>query len=42
MTSKIVPTVPDRSAMRTLYDEAVAEINTSRNGILTRTYLKIV
>ena len=38
MTSKLVPTVPDRSAMRTLYDEAVAEINTSRAGILTTNF----
>ena len=38
MTSKIVPTVPHRSALRTLYDQAVAEINTSRDGILTTNF----
>ena len=41
MTSKIVPTVPHRSALRTLYDQAVAEINVSRNGLLiTNFYAK--
>jgi hypothetical protein len=35
MTTKIVPTVPDRLALRALYDAAVAEINTSRDNILT-------
>jgi hypothetical protein len=38
MTTKIVPTVPNRSALRKLYDQAVAEINTSRSGILTTNF----
>jgi hypothetical protein len=35
MSTKIAPIVPDRSALRTLYDRAIGEINPSRNGMLT-------
>jgi hypothetical protein len=38
MFIKIVSTVPDRSALRTLYDQAIDEISTSRNGILTTNF----
>jgi hypothetical protein len=38
MTSKVVPTMPDRSALRALYDQAVDEINASRDGILTTNF----
>jgi hypothetical protein len=35
MTTKVVPTLPDREALRALYDAAVGEINIARNNILT-------
>jgi hypothetical protein len=34
MTTKVVPTLPDREALRSLYDAAVGEINISRDNIL--------
>jgi hypothetical protein len=33
MTAQVLPTVPDREALKKLYDEAVSEINTSRPSI---------
>jgi hypothetical protein len=33
MTLQSLPTVPDREALRALYDEAVGQINTSRPAI---------
>ena len=33
MTIQPLPTVPDREALRALYDEAVGQINTSRPAI---------
>jgi hypothetical protein len=39
VTTKVPTTAsPDRSALRALYDQAVAEINSSRNGILTTNF----
>jgi hypothetical protein len=38
MTTKVVPTLPDREALRALYDAAVAEINISRNNLLTTAF----
>jgi hypothetical protein len=30
MTTQVLPTLPDRDALRALYDEAIQQINTSR------------
>jgi hypothetical protein len=38
MTTKVVSTLPDREALRALYDAAVAEINIARNNILTTAF----
>jgi hypothetical protein len=35
MSTKVQPALPDRLALRALYDAAVAELNASRNNILT-------
>ena len=42
MTTEELPALPDRDALRALYDNAVNELNQARDGKLTRTYLKIV
>jgi hypothetical protein len=38
MTTKDIPTALDRLALRALYDQAVEQINTDRNGILTTNF----
>jgi hypothetical protein len=35
MTTEELPTLPDRDVLRALYDEAVNELNQSRDGRLT-------
>ena len=38
MATKVVPILPDREALRALYDAAVGEINIARNNILTTAF----
>jgi hypothetical protein len=38
MTTKDIPTALDRLALRALYDQAVEQINTDRDGILTTNF----
>ena len=35
MTTEDLPTLPDRAALRALYDNAVDELNQARDGRLT-------